>query len=92
MRKHVPLPTVDVIDFGLTQELVPSDARQEDGPNNPVYSTSSEDTDTNKTMQVVRQAHVDVLALIRRDERRDYEVDVREQEQESNGPGRAEWR
>lgn len=43
-------------------------------------------------MQVVRQAHVDILALIGWDEGRDYEVDVREQEQKRHGPCRAEGR
>ena len=79
----VPRPSI-LPDNRLPLEPVPANAWDELSPEHPVDAACHEDGDTDYAVQVVRQALVDVLAVCGRDEWRDGEVHVREEEEDGD--------
>lgn len=61
------------------------DPRQQNGPDDPVDTASDDDGDAHEAVEVVGQSLVDTVAVGGRDERRDGEVNVGEQEEDGDG-------
>lgn len=80
------------INIHLAIQLVPTELGQDDCPDNPVNRSGEQNRDTDEAVQVIRDIFVDALSLIRRHERRDNEVDVREQEEDNHRQCCAEGR
>lgn len=78
------LPTINLINHNLALEGVLAQLGQDDRPDDPIDTTSSDDTKANNAVKVVRQSFVDAVTVTRRDERCDDEVDVAEEEEDGD--------
>ncbi len=83
----VALPSVNVVDHSLLNQLVTANPGQDLGPHKPVDTTRANDAKADNAVDVVGKALVDVLALGRRHKRRNDEVDVAEAEESGDGDG-----
>ena len=81
------LPTINLINHNLALEGVLAQLGQDDRPDDPIDTTSSDDTKANNAVKVVRQSFVDAVTVTRRDERCDDEVDVAEEEEDGDRQG-----
>jgi hypothetical protein len=81
MSKNMPLPPINLIHHNLPLKPIMSNLRQQHRPNKPIHTSSRNDADTNNTVRPVRQRLVHAVAIRRRHERRNGQVDVAEQEE-----------
>lgn len=80
------------INVHLAIQLVSSKLGQDHSPDDPIDRSGEQNRDTDKTVQVIWDILVDALSLIRRHERRDNEVDIRQQEEDDDRQRGAEGR
>ena len=78
------LPAVNVVNNNLTMESVISELGQNDRPDYPIDATCGDDTKANNAVKVVRQSLVDAVTIARGDERRNYKVDIAEEEEDGD--------
>lgn len=83
--KHIRLPTINLVNNNLTSELVATKLGEDDSPEDPVDSASSQNSNTDNAVDIVGHALVDVLAVGRGDEGSDDKVDVAEHEEDGDG-------
>jgi hypothetical protein len=88
----MPLPPINFINNNLPLKPIMSNLRQQDSPNNPVHASSHDDADTNNTVRPIRQGLVHAVAIRRRHERRNGQVDVAEQEEHGDRESGFDWR
>lgn len=79
--ENVSLPPVNLVNNDLSLESIVAKFRQEHRPDNPVYAASRDDSNAHDAVQPVRQRLVDAVAIGRRHEGRNSQVDVAEQEE-----------
>lgn len=89
--EDIPLPTIDIINNRRANKLVPTNLRQNNSPDQPVHTTSDENTQTDDDVDPVRQGLVYTGAL-RGDHGCDYEVDIADEEEDDDGEGGGEGR
>lgn len=86
------LPTIDLIVRSLPNELIATNLRQQNSPENPINSAAGNDAPADNAVEVVGQGFVDCVAVGGGHEGRDYEVDVAEEEEYCDGERGAEGR
>lgn len=85
LDEDAPRPAI-VVDEDLLAQLVAAELGQQLGPEQPVNTAGDDDGGADDAVQVVGQVIVDVLVgRLRRDVRRDDEVDVGQQEEDGDG-------
>jgi hypothetical protein len=92
LNKMAPLPPINLIKARLSNQLIPSQLRQNHRPHNPVNASTSNNPPTHHTMQVVRQRLIHGNSVGRRHERRNHEVDVAGEEEDRHWQRSAEGR
>ena len=90
--EDVTLPPINVIDDNFTLEVVVSNLGEDDGPHEPIHTTGEDDCKTDYAVKVVREGFIDAVAIRRRNKWCNYEVDVAEQEEDSNRKSCPDWR
>jgi hypothetical protein len=89
----VRLPTINLINMSLANKLITTNLGKNDSPDEPVESTSNQDSDTDNAVNVVRHALVLVLAgIVRSDKWCDHQIHVAEKEEDGDGEGRLDRR
>lgn len=83
----MPLPAINIIHHDLPLKPIMPQLRQHDRPNDPIYATSDDDSDTNDAVEVVRQRLVHAVTVGGWYERRDRQVDVAEEEEDGDREG-----
>lgn len=85
LDKHVALPSVNLINNGLANKLISTNLGKNNSPDKPVDTSSSNDGESDNTVNPVRERLVDVLAILRGGKGGKYEVDVAEHEEDDDG-------
>ena len=86
------LPTINIIYNNFTMECVAPNLGQNNGPYNPVHSTSSNNTKPNHAMQPVRQCLVDAVTVTWRHKGSNDKVHIAEEEEDHDREGSAHGR
>jgi len=90
--KHVSLPSIDVVNLHLPNQLVAANPGQDNSPEEPVDASSENDANTDNAVDPVGEAFVDVLSFLRRNEWCHGEVDITEEEEEDDRESGADGR
>jgi hypothetical protein len=92
LDKMAPLPPIDLIEARLPDQLISSQLRQYNRPNQPVQTATRNYRDADDAVQVVGQSLVNGDAVLGRHEGCDDQVDVADEEKDRDGEGGAEGR
>lgn len=90
--EDMSLPTINFIHNDLTLKCVLAKLGQDNCPDNPVNTTSSDNTKTNNAVKVVRQSLIDAVSVARWDEWGNDKVDVAEEEKDGDRKRGFHWR